>query len=106
MYDDLVKMALWKATSIRLKNQSLQIARTVSIKSCHKKCYNARAGSVIKESDTETTTRRKIQATESFETLMFSSESVNEFKRLNFCKNCKRNAVPLGMFVTCNDYAS
>ena len=81
-------------------------SQELRVNSCHKKCYSAKAGSVIKESDTETTIRRKVQATESVETLMFSSESVNEFKRSNFCKNCERNAVPLGMFVTCNDCAS
>ena len=107
-YDDSfrshIKLTLWNTHVNSISENRVYKLQCLKVNSFNGK-YLTTTATVIKQSKTDIQVK-DIQATSTFENVIFPPETLNLFEQSHFCKKCKRRAQDIGVFVTCTNCSS
>ena len=100
-----IKRTLWNTHVNSISENGVYKLQCLKVNSFNGKYLTATTATVIKQTKTDIQVK-DIQATSTFENVIFPPETLNLFEQSHFCKKCKRRAQDIGVFVTCTNCPS
>ena len=100
-----IKLTLWNTHVNSISENGVSKLQCLKVNSFNGKYLTATTATVIKQSKTDIQVK-DIEATSTFENVIFPPETLNLFEQSHFCKKCKRRTQDIGVFVTCTNCSS